>query len=87
MVRWLQVTNINDEKFKEYRKRKILKYLIILFCLFTIFLEGLALFKVISYIWGLIPFIITYIIKYFYVKNDFKVNKKNKVKNEISREK
>ena len=73
------MTNINDKKYKEYKKRKILRYLIILFCLFTIFLEGLALFKVISYIWGIIPFVTTYIIKYILLK-DSDENKKVKIK-------
>ena len=63
------MTNINDNKIKEYKKRKILKYLIIILNLFTITLESLALFKMISYIWGLIPFVISYIVKYFYSGN------------------
>lgn len=74
------MSNINDLKLKEYKRRKILRYLIILFCGLTIFLEGLALFKVISYVWGLIPFIITYVIKYFYEGNEVKKNKKDNVK-------
>lgn len=70
--------NVNEKKYKEYQKKKILRYLIIIFSLITIILESLALFKVISYIWGLIPFLIYTIIKYFY--NDFHKEKSKKVK-------
>ena len=48
----------NDEKYNIYKKKKKLKYLIIFFSLLTIFLEALALFRVISYLYGLIPFVI-----------------------------
>ena len=58
--------NNNDLKIKEYKKKKIYKYLIITLSLLTIILESLALFKVISYVWGLIPFVLCYIVKYFY---------------------
>lgn len=64
--------NKNDLKIKEYKKIKIYKYLIITLSLLTIILESLALFKVISYVWGLIPFVICYIVKYFYTGNSIK---------------
>ena len=64
LVRWLQVTN--DEKVKRYKKRKIYRYLIILFSFMVIILESFALFKVISYLWGLIPFVLSCIVKYLY---------------------
>ena len=56
----------NEEKFKEYKINKILRYSIIVLSFLIIFLEALALFNVISYLWGLIPFIISCIVKYIY---------------------
>ena len=73
--------NNNDLKIKEYKKKKIYKYLIITLSLLTIILESLALFKVISYVWGLIPFVLCYIIKYFYAGNSIKKRKNKKEKN------
>lgn len=70
--------NGNDIKIKEYRNKKLIRYAIIFLSLLTIFLESLALFKTISYIWGLIPFTISYIIKYFL--NNKTLKKDNKVK-------
>ncbi len=67
----------NDEKYNVYKKKKILRYLIIFFSLVTIFLESLALFRVISYLYGLIPFVLLYIVKYFNAKIDDKSDKKN----------
>ena len=61
--------NSNDLKVKKYRKKKILKYLIIILSFIIIILESLALFNVISYLWGLIPFLINCIIKYIYEKD------------------
>ncbi|MBQ8472363.1 MAG: hypothetical protein IJ501_02540 [Bacilli bacterium] len=74
------MTNKNDKKIKEYKKRKILKYLIIFLSLLTITLESLALFKMISYLWGLIPFVICYIVKYFYSGNTIEFKKDNQKK-------
>ena len=74
------MTNKNDQKIKEYKKRKILKYLIIFLSLLTITLESLALFKMISYVWGLIPFVICYIVKYFYSGNTIEFKKDNQKK-------
>ena len=73
--------NKNDLQFKEYKKKKIYKYLIITLSLLTIILESLALFKVISYVWGLIPFVLCYIVKYFYTGNSIKKKKNKKEKN------
>ena len=67
----------NDEKYNVYKKKKILRYLIISFSLVTIFLESLALFRVISYLYGLIPFVLLYIVKYYYAKLTDKSDKKN----------
>ena len=64
--------NNNDKKIKEYRKKQIFKYSIIITSFMVIVLEAFALFGVISYLWGLIPFVINCIIKYI----DEKDNKK-----------
>ena len=64
--------NDNDKKYKEYRKKQIFKYSIIITSLMVIVLEALALFGVISFLWGLIPFVINCIIKYINEKNNNK---------------
>ena len=64
----------NEEKVTSYRKRKIYRYLIIVFSFFVIVLESFALFKVISYLWGLIPFVLSCTFKYLYTLE----NNKNK---------
>jgi len=62
--------NINDKKYLNYQKKKMSKYLIIILSLLTITLESLALFKVISFLWGLIPFSLTYLVKWILLKDD-----------------
>lgn len=62
--------NESDKKLKEYRKKQILKYLMIVCSLSVIVLESFALFNVISYLWGVIPFVLNLIIKYFYEKDN-----------------
>lgn len=62
--------NNNDKKVKEYRKKQILKYLMIVCSLSVIVLESFALFNMISYLWGVIPFVLNLIIKYFYEKEN-----------------
>ena len=75
--------NINDKKYKEYKKKKILRYSYIILSFITIALESLALFGMMSYLWGLIPFVACYIIKYFFVdKEDKNTNKKNRKDNQ-----
>ena len=53
----------NDDKIRDYRVKKIIKWVIILLSISVIVLEVLALFKVISMFWGFIPFIMVYILK------------------------
>ena len=53
----------NDDKIKKYQRKKILKWVIIILSIIVIVLEVLALFKVISMIWGLLLFIVIYILK------------------------
>lgn len=59
--------NKNDLKIKEYNKRKVLRIIIFSLSLLTIILESLALFGLISYYFGIIPFLICYVVKYFYI--------------------
>ena len=71
----------NDEKYNNYKKRKMLRYLTIIFSLLTIILEAFALFRVISFLWGLIPFCLLYIAKYYYaIVGEDKTKKKKKSK-------
>ena len=63
----------NDLKYQEYLKRTFLRYSTIFLSILTIVLEILALFGFMSFIWGLIPFILS---KYFYTKKNEKVDKK-----------
>ena len=55
--------NINDKKYDEYQKNKIKKYFYIILSALIIILEILALFNVISMVWGLILFILLYLLK------------------------
>ena len=72
----------NEEKYNVYKKKKILRYLMIIFSFLTIVLEAFALFRVISFLFGLIPFCLLYVTKYYYgiVDDDSKREKKNKNK-------
>ena len=58
----------NEVRYKEYKKKKILKFLILIFSLMVIVLEVLAIFKVIHFVWGLLAFGIVYLLKYFFSK-------------------
>ena len=53
----------NDEKIKDYKKKKIIKWIIIILSLGVIVLEVLALLNIISMLWGCFLFIIVYILK------------------------
>lgn len=66
----------NDLKYQEYLKRTFLRYSTIFLSILTIVLEILALFGFMSFIWGLIPFILSNVAKYFYTKKNEKVDKK-----------
>ena len=58
----------NEKKYKKYLNNRIIKYILIILALCITVLEILALCKVISFIWGLVAFIIFYVLKYFYTK-------------------
>lgn len=62
------MTNINDKKIKEYRKRQIEKWAIIIVYLLVIVLEVLALCNIIDMLWGVGLFIILYLFKKIYLK-------------------
>lgn len=70
--------NSNDKKYQEYKKKKILKYIVILLNFLTIVLESFALFGMMSYIWGLIPFSICYVVKYFCQENRESIKNKKR---------
>ena len=53
----------NDDKIRNYKLKKYMKWVIIILSLSVIVLEVLALFRIISMFWGFIPFIIVYILK------------------------
>ena len=77
----------NEEKYKEYKKKKLIKYLVILLCFATITLEAFALFQVISFAWGLGTFALLYLVKYFFVNADIKKDNKKKDNKEKSKNK
>ena len=58
----------NDEKIKNYRKKKIEKWLLIVMLLGVITLETLALLNIISMLWGCVLFIIIYLFKKIILK-------------------
>ena len=65
----------NDDKVKRYRRKKIYRYLIIILSFMIVVLESFALFNVISYLWGLIPFVINCIVKYLNDKENTTLKK------------
>lgn len=67
-----------DEKYQRYRKRKILRYLIILGAILTIVLEVLALMKKLSFVYGIIPFVLVVICQNYYAKLDYHEEKEKK---------
>ena len=70
----------NEEKVKNYKKKKIYKYIIIILSLITITLEAFALFQTISFLWGFIPFFLSYYFKGLYEEVNFKDMLKRKKK-------
>lgn len=70
----------NEDKVKNYKLKKIYKSLIIITSLLTIILESFALFGMISFLWGFIPFFLSYYFKGLYedvsIKDIFKRKKK-----------
>ena len=62
------MSNINDQKIKNYQKKKYTKWLLIIASIMVIILEILALLNVISMIWGLVVFIIIYLFEKIVLK-------------------
>ena len=62
----------NEDRYSLYRKKKILKYLLLFLSLCVVVLEVLALFKIIHYTWGLVVFLVVYLIKKVFVKTNEK---------------
>ena len=62
------MSNINDKKIRDYNKKKIEKWILIIALLLVIVLELLAIFNVISMLWGLVIFIIVYLFEKFILK-------------------
>ena len=60
--------NLNDQKYHNYQKNKVFKYIYVVLSIAVIILEILALFRVISMLWGLVIFIIIYLLKKFLLK-------------------
>lgn len=61
----------NDEKVAKYNLRKILRYVIILFAIATIVTSVLCLFRIVI-IWVPIGlYVITFVLKIVFTKNDF----------------
>ena len=57
------MSNDNDKKISEYKKKKLSKVIIIALYFLVIVLELLALFGVIDMMWGIIIFIPLYLLK------------------------
>lgn len=55
---------MNEKKMKDYKTKKILKVLIIIFSIITITTSILYIFKVISFIYAIISFLITKILEW-----------------------
>lgn len=58
----------NDQKIKDYKKKKLEKWVLIGALISVIVLEILALCNVISMIWGLVIFIIVYLFEKIILK-------------------
>ncbi len=60
--------DINEKKYNDYRKKKILKYLYLFLAVLVVVAEVLALFNIINMVWGIVAFIVLYILKKFLIK-------------------
>ncbi len=60
--------DINDQKYNDYRKKKILKYLYLFLAVLVVVVEILALFNIINIVWGIVAFIVLYILKKILIK-------------------
>ncbi len=62
------MNNINDQKLLDYKRKKIVKVIIVLLALGVIVLEILALLNKVSMLWGLGLFIVVQILNKFLLK-------------------
>ena len=60
--------DINDQKYKDYKKNKLFRYLYVFLAILVIIGEILVLFNVINVIWGIVFFIILYLLKKILIK-------------------
>ena len=60
--------NINDKKIRDYKKKKIQKWVLISLLIVVIILEILALFNIVNMIWGLVIFVIVYLFEKIILK-------------------
>lgn len=60
--------DINKEKYNDYRKKKFLRYLYLFLALLVVVVEVLALFNIINIVWGIVAFIVFYILKKILIK-------------------
>ena len=60
--------DINEKKYDEYRKKQMLRYLYIFIALSVIVVEILVLCNMIHVIWGIVAFIILYLLKKILIK-------------------
>ena len=68
----------NEEKYLNYKKRKILRTLIIIFSIVTLILAVLSLLKVIDIVWAIILFVFSHILLKY--RETIIVNEKTKEK-------
>lgn len=62
------MSNINDKKIREYKNKKIKKWILVSLLVLVIVLEVLALFNVISMLWGAVIFVIIYLFEKIILK-------------------
>ena len=62
------MTNTNDKKIKEYKKKQFEKWAIVALYLLVIVLEILALLNIIDMLWGVALFAIIYLFKKIFLK-------------------
>ena len=60
--------DINDKKYGEYRKKQWLRYLYIFIALLVIAVEILVLCNIIHVVWGIVAFVILYLLKKILIK-------------------
>lgn len=60
--------DINEKKYNDYQKKKFLRYIYLLLSIVVVALEILVLFNAINIVWGIIFFIILYILKKILIK-------------------